>query len=126
MWTKEVNTQLEIEIDNTPVPTIKNPKILGVTFDPLLTFNTHTKNVKDKMQSRNNVMKSIAGSTWGKDKETLTTTYKAIGRPVVNYAAPIYTPQLCNINWKKLQTVENASLRIITGCHKMSNVDHLH
>lgn len=71
-------------------------------------------------------MKVLAGSTWGKDKETLTTTYKSIGRPIANYGAPIFTPQLCNTNWQKLQTTQNASLRIITGCHKMSNVDHLH
>lgn len=37
-----------LEIDNTPVPTFKNPEILGVTFEPLLTFNRYTKDIQDK------------------------------------------------------------------------------
>lgn len=109
------------------IPINKNPKILGVTFDPLLTFHQHTSNAKSKLQSRNNVLKALAGSTWGKDKETLKTTFQSIGRPsVINYAAPIFTPDLSDTNWKGLQRAQNASLRIITGCHLMASEDHLH
>lgn len=49
LWTKEANTVLNISIGNAMVPTVKNPKILGVTFDPLLTFNQHSKNVRNKL-----------------------------------------------------------------------------
>ena len=30
--------------------------------------------VQNKMQARTNILKSLAGSSWGKDKETLTIT----------------------------------------------------
>ena len=126
LWTHETNHPLEIAIDNTQVPINKNPKILGVTFDPTLTFHRHATNIKNKLQARNNVLKTIAGSTWGKDKETLSLTYKAIGRPIANYAAPIFAPQLRPTNWKKIQRAQNASLRAITGCHVMASEDHLH
>ena len=126
LWTKEVNFPLDMKIDNIQVPINKNPKILGVTFDPSLTFHHHTKNIKDKLQSRNNVLKTLAGTSWGKDKETLMQTYKAIGRPMANYAAPIYIPQLKPTNWKLLQKAQNAALRTITGCHKLTHEDHLH
>ena len=69
------------------------------------------------------MLKTLA---WGKDKETLIQTYKAIGRPIANYAAPIFAPQLCQTNWQLIQRPQNAALRIITGCHKMSHKDHLH
>lgn len=101
----------------------KHPEIAGVIFDILLTFNSHAKY---RIQSRNHVLKSIAGSTCGKDEETLSVTYKAICRPVANYAPPIFTPQLCHSNWQKVHRPQNASLRIITGWHSMSNIDHLH
>lgn len=125
-WTKEVSIHLDINIHNIPVPTINNPKILGVTFDSLLTFNQHAKNISNKMNAKNNVMKSIAGSTWGKDKDTLATTYKAISRPIANYGAPIYAPQLSDSNWSLLQRAQNSALRTITGCHTMTHQDHLH
>ena len=61
----------------------------------------------------------------GKDKETLTITYKAIGRSIANYAAPIWSPQLSISSWIDIQRAQNAALRTITGCHVMSNQDHL-
>lgn len=51
------------------------------------------------MQSRNSVLKAIAGSTFGKDKETIITAYIAIGRPIINYAASVWLLQLCHTNW---------------------------
>ncbi|XP_054085761.1 uncharacterized protein LOC128921638, partial [Zeugodacus cucurbitae] len=78
-WTKEYRLNLNIYVDGTPIPTVNNPKILGVTFDSLHSFTPHTTAIITKVQSRNNILKSLAGSTWGKDKETLLATYKNIG-----------------------------------------------
>ena len=65
-------TQLDLVIGNQHIPTFTRPKILGVTFDNMLTFCAHGKSVQNKMQGRTNILKSLAGSSWGKDKETLT------------------------------------------------------
>ena len=108
------------------VPTMKNPKILGVTLDSLHTFNAHSNNTLNKIRKRNSVLKALAGSSWGKDRELLTTTYKAISRSVVNYAAPVWTPALRDTHWSKLQAAQNSSLRVITGCTKMTHIDELH
>ncbi|KAL1445963.1 hypothetical protein WDU94_005493 [Cyamophila willieti] len=125
-WTKEVNTVLEVKVNGQTLPTIKNPKILGVTFDPMLTFNKHAETTTNKLRSRNNMLKTLAGSSWGKDKETMITAFKSIVRPILNYAAPIWTPQLSKTNWTKLQVCQNTALRTTTGCHLMSGIDHLH
>ncbi|KAI5730864.1 hypothetical protein M8J77_001059 [Diaphorina citri] len=82
--------------------------------------------MSQRVRQRNNILKCLAGTSWGKDKETLTVTYKAIGRSLLNYAAPIWTPQISNTNWQKLQVAQNSALRTITGCHLMSHQDHLH
>ena len=39
-WTKEVKTQLDLVIGNQHIPTVTCPKILGVTFDKMLTTCT--------------------------------------------------------------------------------------
>ena len=95
----------------------------------MLTFCAHGKSVQNKMQARTNILKSLARSSWGKDKETLNITYKAIGRSIccsICYAAPIWSPQLRSSSWNNIQKPQNAALRKITGCHVMSNQDHLH
>lgn len=125
-WTKEVKSILNISINGSRLPTIQHPKILGITFDPLCTFNAHAKVTKTKLKARNNVLKSLAGSNWGKEKETLLTTHKSISKPILNYAAPIWSQQLSMTNWTSLQTTQNAALRMATGCHLMAHEDHLH
>ena len=92
----------------------------------MLTFSSHVKKAVDSTKKKINIMKSLAGSTWGQDKDTLIFTYKAIGRSVLEYGAPIWSPVIKDNNWKKLQTTQNQALRIATGKVKMSNQDHLH
>ena len=79
-FSQEVSMSLPIKIGQHTVPTTKNPKILGVTLDSLHTFKAHSNNTLNKIRKRNSVLKALAGSSWGKDKELLTTTYKAISR----------------------------------------------
>ena len=125
-WSNEVNKELPIQIDGTKVPTVQNPKILGVTLDPMLSFKAHAKQIKEKVMGRNNILKALSGSSWGMDKEVLLTTYSAINKSVLSYCAPVWTPSLSQTNWNELQSAQNAGLRIATGCTKMTNVDHLH
>lgn len=40
-------------------------------INPLLTFNQHGTNVKNKLQARNSFLKTIEGSFGGKNKEFL-------------------------------------------------------
>lgn len=56
-------------------------KVLGVTFDQALIFNSHAVSVRNKMSSRNKVLKSLAGSDWGNEKEVLLMTYIYGDRP---------------------------------------------
>lgn len=83
--------ELDISIDNMRVPfqPHRNLQILGVTFDSLLKCNKHTRNIRYKIQAKNNVLKILAESTWGKDNETLAQTYKAISRPVFKAPPPL-------------------------------------
>ena len=92
----------------------------------MLSFAEHTKNTKDKLLKRNNILRKVAGQDWGCAKETLQVTYKAIGRSVLNYGAPIWTPSLSKTKWQHLQVQENSALRSITGCVKMASIKNLH
>ena len=53
-------------------------------------------------------------------------TYKALGRSIANYAAPVWSINASETNIGKIQRTQNEALRIITGSHKMSSIDHIH
>ena len=54
------------------------------------------------------------------------TLNKSICRSPLEYSSPVWGPAISETNWDKLQIVQNQALKIVTGCHLMSNIDHLH
>jgi hypothetical protein len=122
----EYDKNLNLHINNTPIPTVKNPKILGLNFDPKLNFNDHIGKTKEKASKTINILKALTSTNWGKQKETIVTTYKTITRPILEYASTVWSPIAANTNVNKLQTIQNSALRIATGCTKDTNTQHLH
>ena len=53
-------------------------------------------------------------------------TYKALGRSIANDAVPVWSTNASKSNIGEIQRAQNEALRIITGSHKMSSIDHLH
>ena len=53
-------------------------------------------------------------------------TYRVVGRSITNYAAPVWSTNIRDTNYRNMQYTQNEALMIATGCHKMSSVDHLH
>ena len=122
----EYSTQLALQIDNTIVPTVKNPKILGLTFDPKLNFSKHIQATTEKAQNSLKITKALAGTSWGKQKECLLATYKTITRPIIEYASTVWSPIASTTNTNKLQVIQNSALRTATGNTIDTNTPHLH
>ena len=119
-------THLGILIRVSQLPVVQCPKILGVYLDTSLSTNKYSGHVAEIISSRNNILNALAGTSWGQPKETLLMTYKAVGRSIINYAAPVWSTNPRDTNYSKIQYTQNEALRIATGCHKISSVDHLH
>ena len=98
-----------------------HPKILGLTLDPKLTYNRHIDLAATKARKTINILKVLTSTKWGKHKETILATYKAITRPVLDYASTIWSPNASETNIDKLQIVQNTALRIATGCTHDTN-----
>ena len=115
------NTRPKIKIADSEIPLVRSPKLLGVYLDTFFSFNKHCVQVANRVSKRNKVLNALAGTNWGQQKETLLMTYKALGRSIANYAAPVWS-----INASETNIGKNEALRIITGSHKMSSIDHIH
>ena len=113
----------DITLEDTQLPLEHSLKILGVILDPSISFHKLCNYVSDRIDKRNNMLRALAGSSWGQDKETVLMTYSALGKSIANYAAPVWSTNASDSSFKKIQ---NAALRTATGAHKMASIDHLH
>ena len=115
---QQAKTHPRILIEDSQLPLVQCPKILGVYLDTSLSFNKHSGYVAERVSSRNNIMKALAGTSWGHQKETLLMTYTAIGRSIINYAAPVWSTNIRDTNYRNIHYTQNEALRIATGWHK--------
>ena len=95
-------------------------------MDASLSFHTHCSYVSDRIDKKNKLLKALAGSSWGPEKETLLLTYNALGIFFASYASLVWSTNASDSSFKKIQTAQNAALRTATGAHKMASIDHLH
>ena len=83
----------DITLEDTQLPLECSSKILGMIMDPPLSFHKHCNYVSDRIYKRNIMLKALAGSSWGQDKETLLLTYNPLGKSIASYAAPTQVTQ---------------------------------
>ena len=121
----QVNTHPKIKIADSELPLVRSPKLLGVYLDTFFSFNKHCVQVANRVSKRNNVLKVLTCTNWGQQKDTLLMTYKALGRSIANYAAPVWSINASESNIGKIQRAQNEALRIITGSYKMSIIEHI-
>ena len=100
--------------------------MLGIHFNAMHTFTSHINKTATKAKKKLNVLKALAGTDWGQDKQTLVNTYKSIIRPVLEYGSPIWSPIISDSNWGKLQRVQNSALKICTGSYHGAGYQHVH
>jgi hypothetical protein len=124
-YNKEVNHVPNISFKGQPIPLDRCPKVLGVTWDSMCSFRNHSVNTASTARRKGNLLKALTGTDWGQTKETLLVTYKATVEPVINYAAPVYSPNLSASNISLLQRAQSAALRTATGCHMAAAQAHL-
>ena len=74
---------------STDLKSIEEEKNLGVTFDPSLTFSWHFEIVANKANCKLGLIRS---SFIYLDLDTLTTLYKSLVRPHLEYCNTIWSP----------------------------------
>ncbi len=123
------NRQLNInsvilKIDNKPIVFKNTCKLLGVIFDSHLTWKAHIDYLVDKSKKCLNVIRCVSGTSWGANKGTLITIYKAIILTLFDYCCFVYS-NTARSNSKKLDTIQYKSLLIATGGIKGTSLNAL-
>ena len=85
----EYTSKLDLKIHNNALPMATHPKVLGLTLDPKPTYSTPIHNISVHAHKPLQIIKALTAAGWGKQKETLMATYKAVLRPALEYASPL-------------------------------------
>ena len=109
--TRQFHHHPHVTINNTPLPLAQYPRILGVTLDPRFNFGHHIKNIISRASPRINILRALAGTTWGASKETILLTFKSLIQSLFTYATPIWFPNASPSAIAKLQIVQKHALR---------------
>ena len=87
----------------------RSARYLGVIFDEGLRWTEHIKELKSRATKALDILKSVSGTKWGGDRESLLRLYRALVRPKMDYACFIYWTA-SDSTLKKLNPVHNAAL----------------
>lgn len=113
-------------MNNTELTLCDEVKILGVTIDRMLRFNTHVANVIEKANRVYRSICVIARKLFGASGEVLRTIYLRAIRPIVMYAAPLWSVAL---KWKKtlskLKSFERRYMKLIARSYNSVSTEAL-
>lgn len=120
---RQANRQLNVTFCGKRIKHNFYPKYLGVTLDRSLTYRAHLERTAQKIKTRNNVVRKLAGTTWGSDADTLRTATLALVYSTAEYCAPVWY-RSAHVN--KIDVHLNDAMRIVTGTLKSTPTPWLH
>lgn len=96
-------------------------KYLGIILDRKLKWRPYIEYIYIKCKKRENILRCLANTNWGANFTTLSTVYTATIRSIIDYGDIFY--RTACITWlKKLNVIQNNSLRAISGALKTSPI----
>jgi hypothetical protein len=97
------------------------PKLLGINFDPKLSFDYHFKCLEKDIKKRINIIKILKSKHWSSTQEFLLIFYKSFIRPLIDYANFPYL--IANKTTKdKIQKIQKKILRICLSLNKSKTI----
>ncbi|RNA44102.1 RNA-directed DNA polymerase from mobile element jockey-like, partial [Brachionus plicatilis] len=87
-------------------------KFLGITLDSKLTFGPMADEMKERCNSRLNIIKYLSNRKWGLKPKTLGNLYKSLIGSILDYSFPCLN-SFSETNIKKIQVIQNSAVRSI-------------
>ncbi|WP_144077532.1 ribonuclease H family protein, partial [Solemya velum gill symbiont] len=106
------------------IPVVKTFKFLGQLLDSKFSFIPHIKALVVKCHRTLDVLRVLANSQWGSDRDTLLRVYRALVRSKLDYGSHIYgyaRPSYL----RQLNTIHHTGLRLCLGAFPTSPVESL-
>lgn len=119
---KPANYSLKLE--DKLIPRVNSIKILGLIFQPNLTYPAHINRLVLDCKKRLNILKALACKNWGSNIQVLKTTYNALIRSKIDYVSTLYQAA-SKETLHKLDAIHHTALRIATGVFRTCTIGSL-
>ena len=111
---KVAKQEVNLSMGGKKIQKEENPIYLGVQLDRQLTLKRHVQNLKEKATKRLRLVKRLASSSWGADKNTLRQLYIGYVRSSMEYNLALQTIS-SKTTKGSLDRVQNEAVRFISG-----------
>lgn len=108
---KELNNTVNLLLGESPLQIVNEIKILGMTFDRKLNWKSHINRLKQECQSKIKLLKIIAHSEWGADRDTVLRIYKSTILSKIDYGSIAYHSAKKSV-LKTLDTIHRTGIKI--------------
>ena len=111
------NPRYEYQINGCKVSIVNEQEDLGVIIDDNLNFTSHYVKARNKA---NKIVGFIKQSVTTRKPQTMVKLFSSLVRPVLEYAAPFWSPHLC----KDIDMLENVQRRFTRLISSFENIDY--
>ncbi|GFT57592.1 putative RNA-directed DNA polymerase from transposon BS [Trichonephila clavipes] len=113
-----------LKICDKPIPEVKSLKILGIIFDPNITWKNHINYLRQKGFKYLNAIKALSSPKIGTRSDHLLNIINATIRSIFDYGSQLFSFS-SNSNRQKLEPIYNAALRLALGLPRNTPLDLL-
>ena len=121
LFHRKKQTKFVLKLNGQPMTQKDKVKFLGMWFDRRLSWKHHIDYILERCLKRINILKCLAGTKWGTDKETMLIVYKAIIRSVIDYGSEVYD-SAAKTNLEKLDRIQSKCLRLCSGALRCTSI----
>uniref|UniRef100_A0A2S2N7M6 Putative RNA-directed DNA polymerase n=1 Tax=Schizaphis graminum TaxID=13262 RepID=A0A2S2N7M6_SCHGA len=104
-----------LHFENTQIKWSNTVKYLGVTIDSKLNFVNHIKTTLHKASEAKFSLFPLINKFSPLPLKTKLYISNMYIRPIIMYASPVWSSNLSNSSWQKLETFQSKVLRLLTG-----------
>ena len=119
---REAKREPKVYNNNRLLSFCLTPTYLGVKLDRWLTFCHHLVALRKKLCSRVTLLRRLVGSGWGASAKTLRIATLSLVYSTGELCAPVWCR---SAHTRLIDSVLNDALRIVTGCLRPTQTDHL-
>ena len=122
---RKMHNDSVLKIDDSEILVVNEYKFLGVIFDKKLSFIAHIKYLKNKSAHAQQLLRVVAHTEWGADRQTLIKLYRTLLRSQLDNGIFVYRSARKSY-LKQLDTIHHESLRLVFGTFRTSPIDSLY
>ena len=122
---RKIHNDPLLQIDDSEIPVVNEYKFLGIIFVKKLSFIPHIKYLKNKSTRAKQLLRVVAHTEWGADRQTLIKLYRTLLRSQLDYGIFVYRSARKSY-LKQLDPVHHGSLRLVLVAFRTFPIDSLY